>query len=134
VLCWQGSSLWFLWTDTSFHDLQVGERVTMVCSPDPGAAGSAQPQRTGLLGTAPPFTKPGQPLSMTNHGLGRDFALQPPPSSAAGLPGWVLPAAIIVSASDAASGGNHLQYPPKCLFRASFLCVPIGICRPSIIR
>ncbi len=76
----------------------------MVCAPDPGAAGSRQPQRSGLFGTAPPFTKPGQPLAATNHGLGLETRLQPPPSSAAGLPGWVLPAALVLSASDAASG------------------------------
>lgn len=84
--------------------VQVGERVSVVCSPNPGAAGSGQPQRTGLLGTAPPFTKPGQPLAMTNHDLDRETLLQPPPSSSAGLPGWILPAALVLSASDAASG------------------------------
>ncbi len=82
--------------------------MSVVCSPDRAAAsGGGQQQRGGLLGSAPPFTKPGQPLTITNHALGRDTALQPPPSSAAGIPGWLLPAAVILSASDAASGALH---------------------------
>ncbi|BDA44546.1 hypothetical protein COCOBI_06-0220 [Coccomyxa sp. Obi] len=93
-------------TATADVPAQVGERVSVVCSPDPAAAssGGQQQQRAGLLGSAPPFTKPGQPLTMTNHALGRETPLQPPPSSAAGIPGWLLPAAVILSASDAASG------------------------------
>lgn len=82
--------------------------MSVVCSPDPAAPGSGQQSRAGLLGSAPPFTKPGQPLVMTNHALGRETPLQPPPSSAAGLPGWVVPAALLLSASDAASGAMLL--------------------------
>ncbi|EIE21316.1 hypothetical protein COCSUDRAFT_56538 [Coccomyxa subellipsoidea C-169] len=91
-------------TATADVPAQVGERVSVVCSPDPATAGSGQQRAGGLLGSAPPFTKPGQPLVMTNHALGRETPLQPPPSSAAGLPGWVVPAALLLSASDAASG------------------------------
>ena len=82
--------------------------MSVVCSPDPAAPGSGQQSRAGLLGSAPPFTKPGQPLVMTNHALGQETPLQPPPSSAAGLPGWVVPAALLLSASDAASGAMLL--------------------------
>lgn len=81
--------------------------MSVVCSPD--SAGSGQPQRAGLLGSAPPFTRPGQPLVMTNHALSCETPLQPPPSSNAGLPGWFLPAALVLSASDAASGALHHQ-------------------------
>lgn len=87
--------------------LQVGERVSIVCAPTERSAQSTpqqQQQRLRLFGSGPPFTKPGQPLSLNNHAAGREHPLQPPPSSAAGIPGWVLPAAVMFSASDAASG------------------------------
>ncbi|KAK9834837.1 hypothetical protein WJX81_002704 [Elliptochloris bilobata] len=80
---------------------QVGERVSVVCAP------SRQPARrrgAGLLSAAPPFTRPGQPLAATNHALGREFALLlPPPPASAGLPGWLLPAAVLLAGSDAAT-------------------------------
>ena len=84
--------------------LQVGERVSIVCSPTERSAQSMLQGRFRPFGSGPPFTKPGQPLSATNHDTGREHALQPPPSIAAGIPGWVLPAAVLFSASDAASG------------------------------
>lgn len=83
---------------------QVGERVSIVCSPTERSVQSLQPGRFRPFGSGPPFTKPGQPLSATNHATGREHALQPPPSSASGIPGWVLPAAVLFSVSDAASG------------------------------
>ena len=84
----------------------MGERVSIVCSP---TARSVQSAAQGIgsfrpFGSGPPFTKPGQPLALTNHATGREHGLQPPPSSAVGIPGWVLPAAVFFSASDAASG------------------------------
>lgn len=84
--------------------LQVGERVSIACSPMERSVQSVQRGRFRPFGSGPPFTKPGQPLSATNHDTGREHALQPPPSSAAGIPGWALPAAVLFSASDAASG------------------------------
>lgn len=100
--------------------LQVGQRVSVVCAPDrpgdPAArdGGQHQPPRGGFLGTGPPFTKPGQPLALTNHAVGgAEFALHPPPSSAAGLPGWVLPAAVVLGASDAASSAWDCARQPR---------------------
>ena len=93
--------------------------MSVVCAPEraPGSSsgsvgggGSLRQRRASLLGllsAAPPFTRPGQPLALTNHAVGgAEFALQPAPSGAARLPGWALPAAIVLSASDAASGGD----------------------------
>ena len=84
--------------------MQVGERVSIVCSPTERSVQSLQRGRFRPFGSGPPFTKPGQPMSATNHNTSREHALQPPPSSAAGIPAWVLPAAVLFSASDAASG------------------------------
>ena len=84
--------------------MQVGERVSIVCSPTERSAQSVGQGGFRPFGSGPPFTKPGHPLSVTNHATGREHALQPPPGSAAGIPGWVLPAAVLFSASDAASG------------------------------
>lgn len=95
--------------------LQVGERVSIVCSPTERSAQGMQQGRFRPFGSGPPFTKPGQPLSATNHDTGREHALQPPPSSAAGIPGWVLPAAILFSASDAASGDSF--FPKRLVGR-----------------
>ncbi|CAL5228094.1 g11164 [Coccomyxa viridis] len=95
-------------TESADVPAQAGERVSIVCSPTERSAQSLQQGRFRPFGSGPPFTKPGQPLSATNHDTGREHALQPPPSSAAGIPSWVLPAAVLFSASDAASG-DHLS-------------------------
>ena len=91
----------------------MGDRVSIVCSPTERSAQSLRQGQFRPFGAGPPFTKPGQPLSATNYDTGREHALQPPPSSAAGIPGWVLPAVILFSASDAASGEVLFSKPPS---------------------
>lgn len=111
--------------------------MSVVCAPERdsggiGVGGGRLRQRRasgGLLSAAPPFTRPGQALALTNHAVdGAEFTLQPAPSSVAGLPSWALPAAIVLSASDAASGRRaaFLQACRKC-------SVPRGIntCRTA---
>lgn len=78
---------------------KVGDRVTLVCSPQRAALA----QRV-LFTAAPPGTKPGEPLSLSNHTT-RTVAqlLRPPAPGTGGLPTWLLPAAVTFVASDAAS-------------------------------
>ncbi len=73
----------------------------MVCAP---SRPSVRRRGAGPLSAAPPFTRPGQPLAVTNHVLGREFALLQPPAPVSGTPGWLLPAAILLAGSDAATG------------------------------
>lgn len=79
--------------------------MSVVCAPERNASGT---QRRGLFSSAPPFTRPGQPLTITNHGLGQQTPVQPPPNNKAAVPSWLLPAAVILAGSDVASGGSEL--------------------------
>ena len=81
---------------------QVGERVTLVCAP---SRSPARRRGAGLFSTSPPSTRPGQPLAATNHALAREFALlAPPPPASAGAPAGLLPAAVLLAGSYAATG------------------------------
>ena len=83
----------------------MGERVTLVCAPSPPPA---RRRGAGLFSTSPPSTRPGQPLAATIHALAREFALLPPPAPAsAGAPAWLLPVAVLLAGSDAATGERH---------------------------
>eukprot|EP00884_Botryococcus_braunii_P011594 jgi/Botrbrau1/20435/Bobra.145_2s0002.3 len=88
-------------TETADVPAQEGERVSVVCAPEAQSVGS---QRRGLFSSAPPFTKPGQPLSIANHGLAKQTSVQPPPNNNAAVPSWLFPAAVILAGSDVASG------------------------------
>ena len=86
---------------------RVGERVTVVCAPQRGAPSRA-PRRRLLLTSAPPGSRPGEPLEVTNHSTGAVLPLlrAPPKGSSAvpgGVPGWALPLAVLLAGSDAAS-------------------------------
>ncbi len=79
----------------------MGERLTVVTSPVRNV------RKGGPLNASPPGTKPGEPLSATNHKTGAVLPLlRPPPSAeaaAAGVPSWLLPAAVLLAGGDAAS-------------------------------
>lgn len=93
-------------TSTADVPAQVGERVTFVCAPSTAALkGSRKPGAGGLLPPTPPETQPGEALTATNHKTGVVTQLQRPPLSGANttIPGWVLPAAVILAGGDAAS-------------------------------
>jgi len=109
-------------TPTADVPAQQGERVTFVCSPGPNRGsssssssgsgsnkGAVQPRRKakqGLLPPNPPGRKPGEALTATNHRTNTVMELLPPPVSSTQqgvLPGWVLPAAVLLSGGDAAS-------------------------------
>ncbi|KIZ05021.1 hypothetical protein MNEG_2935 [Monoraphidium neglectum] len=88
-------------TATADVPAQVGERVTVVSAPERGRS----KQRRLLLSTAAPGMRPGEPMSVVNHKtsavqrLGRPLAA----GATGGLPSWVLPAAVVLAGSDAAS-------------------------------
>jgi hypothetical protein len=66
--------------------MQEGERVTFITCPESSAALRKQ----GLLTSRPPGTRPGEPLVVVNHALGRRTELMRPPSKAASaLPQWL---------------------------------------------
>ncbi len=81
---------------------QVGERVTVVSAPGRGVS---KQQRLIPLSTAPPGVRACEPLAVCNHGTGEQLPLLRPPvsGSAAGMPGWLLPAVVVLAGSDAAS-------------------------------
>lgn len=82
-----------------------GDRITVVCAPSGAPAGGAR-RRGGLLPPIPPGTQPGEALAVTNHRTGSvSPLLRPPlPGSQSTLPSWLLPAAVVLSGSDAALG------------------------------
>jgi hypothetical protein len=86
---------------------RVGERVTVVCSPQRNAPSRA-PRRRLLLTPSPPGSRPGEPLEVTNHASGAVMPLLRAPakgstSATGGVPGWAVPLAVLVAGSDAAS-------------------------------
>ncbi|KAL4420877.1 hypothetical protein ABPG77_002836 [Micractinium sp. CCAP 211/92] len=89
-------------TPTADVPAKVGDRVTVVCAPQQRSSPLAQRR---LLGTAPHGTKPGEALSLSNHSTRVDTAvLRAPAGTSTGLPSWALPAAVVLTAGDAASG------------------------------
>ncbi|KAG1656631.1 hypothetical protein FOA52_008636 [Chlamydomonas sp. UWO 241] len=92
-------------TPSSDVPAAVGARVTLVCAP---FKNSVKGSRVGgVLSATPPGCKPGEAMQATNHKTGVITPLLPPPLSvsAGGLPipGWILPAAILLAGGDAAS-------------------------------
>ncbi|GAB4823249.1 hypothetical protein N2152v2_010295 [Parachlorella kessleri] len=87
-------------TETADVPAKVGDRVSVVCSPQDGFF-----SRRRLISASPPGTKPGEALSLSNHSTSSSTPLQRPanPGAPAGLPPWLLPAATVLVASDAAS-------------------------------
>ena len=86
-------------TSTADVPAKLGDRVTMVCCPQ-------QPQLSArrLLAATPPGAKPGEVLSLSNHTSSSHVALlRPPAPGSGGVPSWVLPAAVLLAGSDAAS-------------------------------
>jgi hypothetical protein len=81
---------------------QKGQRITVVCSPGAGV----NKLRRLMLSTSPPGTQPGEALQVSNHTTNTDLLLlRPPrPGTQTGIPGWVLPAAVLLAGGDAASG------------------------------
>lgn len=88
-------------TATADVPAQVGDRVTVVSAPERGRS----KQRRLLLSTAAPGMRPGEPMSVANHRTGVILRLgrPPAPGQQGGLPSWVVPAAVILAGSDAAS-------------------------------
>lgn len=87
-------------TATADVPAKIGDRVSIVCAPQ-----QARTSQVKFLTASPPNTKPGEPMSLTNHTTTQSsLLLRPPPSGGGGgLPSWVLPVAVILAASDAAS-------------------------------
>eukprot|EP00878_Enallax_costatus_P010383 GHUV01010836.1.p1 GENE.GHUV01010836.1~~GHUV01010836.1.p1 ORF type:complete len:576 (+),score=142.43 GHUV01010836.1:158-1885(+) len=81
---------------------QTGDRITVVCAPNKGN----NKLKRFLFSTSPPGARPGQPMLISNHRTGTELQLlrPPAPSGQTGVPGWVLPAVVLLAGSDAASG------------------------------
>eukprot|EP00879_Flechtneria_rotunda_P008358 GHRR01008755.1.p2 GENE.GHRR01008755.1~~GHRR01008755.1.p2 ORF type:complete len:567 (+),score=195.61 GHRR01008755.1:328-2028(+) len=98
-----GSSRTFrVGTATADVPAQLGERVTVVCAPGKGK----NRLRRILFSTSAPGTQPSEPLMLSNHKTGVELQLvrAPLPGREAGLPSWLLPAAVVLAGGDAASG------------------------------
>jgi hypothetical protein len=89
-------------TATADVPAQQGQRITVVSSPGSGA----NKLRRLLLSTSPPGTQPGEPMLISNHTTGTELLLlrPPQPGTQNGIPGWVLPATVLLAGGDAASG------------------------------
>lgn len=85
-------------TESTDVPCSEGERISVVCAPSQSASG-------GMFGSGPPGKKPGEPLAISNHNSSSLVNLLPAPASqqASGIPGWLLPAAVLFAGTDAAS-------------------------------
>jgi hypothetical protein len=102
VMAPDGTSRTFrMGTATADVPAQLGERVTVVCAPNKGR----NKLKRLVLSTSPPGTQPGQPMLICNHRTGAELQLlRPPlPGSQSTVPGWLLPAAVLLAGGDAAS-------------------------------
>lgn len=99
VLAPNGSGRTFRFgTESADLPCSEGERISVVCAPSQSASG-------GMFGSGPPGKKPGEPLAISNHKSRSLVNLLPAPASleASGIPGWVVPAAVLFAGTDAAS-------------------------------
>lgn len=96
-------------TNTADVSARQNDRITVVCAPQT----PVNKQIFGLLSSAPPETKPGEPLSLTNHTLEMSTQLARPPAAGmpGGIPNWVIPAAAALVAADAASSLVNPIFP-----------------------
>lgn len=89
-------------TATADVPARQGDRVTLVCAPQK----VKNRQLYGLISAAPPETKPGEPLALTNHSLNNSstqLCRPPKPGMNGGIPSWVVPTTAALVAADAAS-------------------------------
>ena len=95
-------------TRTADVPARQADRITVVCAPQ-------TPRNTQIFGltSSPPETKPGEPLSLTNHTLEitTQLARPPKPGMPGGLPNWVIPATAALVAADAASSLVNPIFP-----------------------
>lgn len=122
VMAPDGTSRTFrIGTATADVPAQLGERVTVVCAPNKGR----NKLKRLVLSTSPPGTQPGQPMLICNHKTGIELTLlRPPlPGSQSTVPGWLLPAAVLLAGGDAASG---LLDPALPLLIGGGLAVTVG--------
>lgn len=98
-----GSSRTFrIGTATADVPAQMGDRVTVVCAPNRGR----NKLKRVILSTNPPGTQPGEAMLVCNHKTGIELQLLRPPVSGSQttIPGWLVPAAVVLAGGDAASG------------------------------
>ncbi len=97
-------------TATADLPARQGDRVTIVCAPQ----NVVNKQLYGLVSAAPPETKPGEPLSLTNHTLDNSstqLSRPPKPGMPGGIPSWVIPTTAALVAADAASSLINPIFP-----------------------
>lgn len=89
-------------TATADVPAQQGQRITVVSSPGAGV----NKLKRFMLSTSPPGTQAGEPMLISNHTTSTELLLlrPPQPGTQTGIPGWVLPAAVLLAGGDAASG------------------------------
>lgn len=81
---------------------KVGDRVSVVCSPERTSRQDLRYQ--GPLAPSPPGSRPGEPLSITNHTIDKTTQLlRPPKIDESVIPAWAISAFIVVVGADAAS-------------------------------
>ena len=89
-------------TETGDRPAKVGDRVTVVCSPQ-----NSELMRKKLIPPSPPNTAPGQALILSNHSTRASQSLMRPPrsttSSTGFLPSWVIPAVLLFAATETVS-------------------------------
>lgn len=100
-------------TPLSSAPAKVGDRVSLVCSPEQGKSSRQSMRYSGILTPSPPGTRPGEPLSITNHTVGGSTDLNRPVDTNDTLPGlkWLLPALVFFVGVDAASSIINPLYP-----------------------
>jgi hypothetical protein len=97
-------------TATADVPARQGDRITIVCAPQK----VKNRQLYGLLSAAPPETKPGEPLALTNHSLknsSTQLCRPPKPGMTGGIPSWMIPTAAALVAADAASSLINPIFP-----------------------
>lgn len=117
-------------TSLSSAPAKVGDRVSVVCSPEQGKTSRQSMRYSGILAPSPPGTRPGEPLSITNHTVGGSTDLNRPVDTNDTVPGlkWLIPALIFFVGVDAASSMINPLYPMLFagMVGSSALAVSVG--------
>jgi hypothetical protein len=94
-------------TRLSTSPAKVGDRVSIVCSPEEGKSFRQGIRYSGILSPSPPGKRPGEPLSITNHTIGNESTVLMRPSdmdvSSGPVNSWLLASFVVLASADAAS-------------------------------
>lgn len=92
-------------TISSDAPAKLGDRITVVVSPEAGKTTRKGIRYQGPLAPSPPGSRPGEPLSLTNHTSDSTTRVFRPPrdDSSSLIPGWVVTSFLVIAGADAAS-------------------------------